>query len=161
VRGLPGAAICGNAGTVLHTLKANTLRNLLKYFGMLGALAALLVLHSTHWAALQTVAWSRMLVTFAQEGPLLSAVSRTFDGKNPCPMCLKVRDGIAEDQREASAPSAPPDTQRTGEALWEFRVTLTPVPNLSTAEEQPAASVLQTQFRYAPPSPPPRPLLPA
>jgi hypothetical protein len=138
------------------------LRKLLKHFGTLAALAALLAVHSTHWAALQTVAWGKMLVAFTQDESVLSALIRTFDGQNPCTLCLKVREGIAEDQQQQSHPGAPaPNTSETGEALWEFRVALMPPPPLGILEDHPFIPTLHSDFRYAPPRPPPRTLLDA
>lgn len=46
-----------------------------------------------HWGMLQAVAWTRMLVEFSQSMPLREAVTRTFDGRHPCALCLEVRRG--------------------------------------------------------------------
>lgn len=55
-----------------------------------------------HWAALQTVAWTRMFVGFSQEMSLGQAVAQTFDGQHPCSLCLAIRHA-----RHSSEPSSP------------------------------------------------------
>jgi hypothetical protein len=57
-----------------------------------------------HWAFLQTVAWTGMLVSYAQQGTFAEAVSKTFDGEHPCKMCKVVQQGrAAERQQEQQA----------------------------------------------------------
>lgn len=157
VTGSPHDAIQNNdiAG---HTRdrEDGTLRKAVKIFGMLGAVVALLAIHSTHWAALQAVAWGKMFVAFAQEDSLTSAIVRTFDGQHPCTLCLEVQEGIAQDQhsRESEAPA--PASLGIGEALWEFNVALTPDRALASMEEHPCDLLLHSDFTHRPPSPPPR-----
>lgn len=57
-----------------------------------------------HWAALQTVAWTQMLVTYAQQAELGEAVQMTFDGEHPCDLCLLVKHGQSEEKKQDSAP---------------------------------------------------------
>ena len=53
-----------------------------------------------HWAFLQTVAWTGMLVRYAQQGSLSEAVSRTFGGENPCSLCKAVQEGRAAERQQ-------------------------------------------------------------
>jgi len=46
-----------------------------------------------HWAFLQTVAWTGMMISYAQDAPLSEAVVKTFDGKHPCPLCKQIAKG--------------------------------------------------------------------
>jgi hypothetical protein len=46
-----------------------------------------------HWAVLQSVAWFGMLTEYSGEHGMVSAVSKTFDGQNPCSLCKKVEEG--------------------------------------------------------------------
>jgi hypothetical protein len=50
-----------------------------------------------HWAILQSVAWVGMFVDFSCQGSLTEAVSKTFDGQHPCPLCKLVRAGKNSD----------------------------------------------------------------
>ena len=55
-----------------------------------------------HWALLQSVAWTGMLVTFAQQTTLREAFTKTFDGKNPCRICKLVREGQQSEKAKES-----------------------------------------------------------
>jgi hypothetical protein len=59
----------------------------------IGQVLMLLVLFAAaggHWMALQSLAWTRMLVSYAEGGPLVEAVAKTFDGRHPCTLCKKI-----------------------------------------------------------------------
>ena len=67
----------------------------------LGVALALIGAIGAHWALLQTVAWTGMLLSYSREATLAEAVVRTFNGRSPCKLCLEVRDGKkAERQSE-------------------------------------------------------------
>ncbi len=53
-----------------------------------------------HWLALQGVAWVTMLVDNSQESSLVDAVSKTFDGQHPCPLCKAVATGQSEEREQ-------------------------------------------------------------
>jgi hypothetical protein len=40
-----------------------------------------------HWAVIQGIAWTGMLVSFAKEGTMIEAVQKTFDGQHGCALC--------------------------------------------------------------------------
>jgi hypothetical protein len=40
--------------------------------------------------ALQSVAWSRMLMAYSRGGQWISAVTKTFDGRHPCSLCKQI-----------------------------------------------------------------------
>ncbi|SKA85992.1 hypothetical protein SAMN02745166_01232 [Prosthecobacter debontii] len=54
------------------------------------------------WTMLQGIAWTGMLITFASEGSLMEAVSKTFDGEHPCPLCKAVEAGQKHDQQKSA-----------------------------------------------------------
>ncbi|HTH49547.1 MAG TPA: hypothetical protein VMB21_18680 [Candidatus Limnocylindria bacterium] len=83
--------------------------------------AAALLLSLTlglHWAMLQSVAWTSMLVQRTQTSSFTAALKSTFDGHHPCKLCQIVRDGKGAEKKseatlklvklEASAPSETP-----------------------------------------------------
>ena len=43
-----------------------------------------------HWALLQSVAWTTMLADNLRTHSLSESVTRTFDGKYPCPICKAI-----------------------------------------------------------------------
>ena len=61
-----------------------------------------------HWALLQSIAWTGMLISFASEGAMIEAVEKTFDGQHGCPLCEKVKEGRDSDQKHP---------QQTGQSL--------------------------------------------
>ena len=62
-------------------------------------IVALLLSGGTHWCALQSVAWTAMLVTRASETSLVDAVKATFDGAHPCSLCEKIEQGRANEKQ--------------------------------------------------------------
>ncbi|MEN3942261.1 hypothetical protein WJU23_13265 [Prosthecobacter sp. SYSU 5D2] len=57
------------------------------------------------WTLLQGVAWTGMLISYARDGSLIEAVTKTFDGEHPCQLCKAVENGQKQDQEKtASAP---------------------------------------------------------
>jgi hypothetical protein len=59
-----------------------------------------------HWAALQAVAWTQMLVTYSQQAELGEAVKMTFGGEHPCNLCLLVKHGQSEEKKKDATPLA-------------------------------------------------------
>jgi len=46
-----------------------------------------------HWAALQSVAWVGMLISYSHSASMSSAIEKTFDGRHPCPLCKAIGKG--------------------------------------------------------------------
>jgi hypothetical protein len=53
-----------------------------------------------HWALLQGIAWTGMLISFASEGTVNEAVEKTFDGQHGCALCQKVKEGQESNQKQ-------------------------------------------------------------
>lgn len=114
-------------------------------------LIAVLAAGGGHWTFLQTFAWTRMLVEFSAQNSLAEAVEMTFDGKHPCPMCLRIEMGRKQERRQPMTVEL-----RKLELFYEVRV----------CQERGAAwgrdsgttflSKLHLDFIEAPPRPPPR-----
>jgi hypothetical protein len=126
----------------------------LKTAGLIGAVAALLALHGAHWAGVQAFAWGRMLADYSQQGSLLSALDKTFNGQHPCALCHKVREGVAQDQKAQTENRG--EKPRPVDAFWELRVALTPSPQIIPHQEHCHYAVPCAHFIDSPPSPPPR-----
>jgi hypothetical protein len=71
----------------------------LKRFGHVLLIVALLCATGTHWIMLQSVAWATMLVDNAQSGDLGTAITKTFDGKHPCALCKVVTQGKQSEKK--------------------------------------------------------------
>ena len=70
-----------------------------KAVGLAACLWAVFVMSGGHWVALQSIAWGRMLAHFSQQDSLGAAIAKTFSGKYPCSLCLKVRDGAQQEKQ--------------------------------------------------------------
>ena len=105
----------------------------------------------SHWAVLQTVAWTNMFVDNASEEPFSSAFIKTFDGQHPCALCKQIDKGR---QSEKKADSQPENKKQ--EFLNQKSILLVSPPNhfLLTEVTQPTADSLTDN----PPVPPPRSL---
>jgi hypothetical protein len=119
-----------------------------------GALA-LLLLVGGHWAVLQSLAWARMVVVYSQHDSLSTALRKTFDGRHPCALCLRIRYGQQEEQQKSGqAPREKPG--KMPELLCDapsIGVPLAP----STCVEAPSVPLDRyADFVEAPPTPPPR-----
>lgn len=51
---------------------------------------ALLAATDAPWAALQSVAWANMIISYSQKAPFKVALMHTFDGKHPCRLCKAI-----------------------------------------------------------------------
>lgn len=58
-----------------------------------------------HWALLQTVAWTGMIISYSQDNSFGEAIRMTFDGEHPCCMCQAIKNARTEEkQQEKIAP---------------------------------------------------------
>ena len=82
-------------------LRKQSVSHVVAKSGRLLLVLALLVSIGGHWALLQSVAWTQMLVERSQKGSLMEAVKTTFDGAHPCELCKR----IANNHDEEPAPA--------------------------------------------------------
>lgn len=64
----------------------------------------LMVSIGLHTVIIQSAAWAGMLVSYSLEkGSVAQAVSETFDGAHPCPLCklAKTTEGTPADEKQA------------------------------------------------------------
>lgn len=69
---------------------------LARFFVLIAAVQVL----GGHWAVLQSVAWARMIVDYAQRESLTVAVAKTFDGAHPCSLCATVSEGRQQEKKQ-------------------------------------------------------------
>lgn len=62
-------------------------------------IAALLAATGTHWAVLQSVAWTTMLAGNLRTDSFAEAVHKTFDGQHPCCLCKRISDGKKSEKK--------------------------------------------------------------
>ncbi len=67
--------------------------------GRLLAIAAVCCAIGLHWVALQSVAWTNMLIAYSKRAPLCQAITQTFDGAHPCSICRLVNVGKSTEKK--------------------------------------------------------------
>ena len=55
-----------------------------------------------HWAVLQATAWIGMLVKYSQSEGMEAGISKTFDGKHPCDLCLSIAKNKLTEKKQSS-----------------------------------------------------------
>lgn len=117
-------------------------------FGHLLLILALLAATGGHWTVLQTVAWTNMLATNLRTDSFAEALTKTFDGKNPCRMCHEISTG-KKTEKKANLLTAGKQLEFCSERLvfvfsapTDFRLVATSLAGL-------------TNWSEAPPTPPP------
>jgi hypothetical protein len=51
------------------------------------------------WLALQSIAWTAMIVDYSKHGSLCEAVVKAFDGAHPCSLCKIVNKGQTSEKK--------------------------------------------------------------
>jgi hypothetical protein len=116
-------------------------------------LAIICALHvsGVHWLALQTVAWTGMLVSRTQTASITEAVSTTFDGDHPCPLCRAVE----EAQRKQTQDEPVPVLEQLGKLNFVNPIA-TAIPAPTVGGFQFPALIQAGELRSeSPPTPPP------
>jgi hypothetical protein len=104
------------------------------------------------WVALQSIAWTAMIVDNAKHVPLCHAIARTFDGAHPCSLCHIVNSGkTAERKSDLQLPTSKIDMICTKRAITLIR----PFVHLDYA----ASDFSVSPIEQSPPVPPPRAIL--
>jgi len=67
--------------------------------GKMFVVIALVAILGGHWALLQTVAWTTMLAANLSCESFSTAVSQTFDGEHPCPLCRAIAAGKKSEKK--------------------------------------------------------------
>jgi hypothetical protein len=109
------------------------------------------------YGVLQTIAWSRMIVTNTAKDGLVLGIQKTFDGEHPCAMCCQIKKA----KQGESAPDPIRDLLQKDAAVKYFTSSQSVVDHpLTTAEivtKTPLPPSLQRGLGAEPPVlPPPR-----
>jgi hypothetical protein len=102
-----------------------------------------------HWVALQATAWVGMLVKYSEADGVEVGISKTFDGKHPCDLCLS----IAKNKQTEKKQSTQLDASKIYLVAHAQRWTLEP-PRYSWRLRTTVASLVGCDS--GPPVPPPR-----
>jgi hypothetical protein len=74
-------------------------REMFRFLGRVVTILALCLAIGLHWLAVQSVAWTSMIVEYSQKTSLPEALAKTFDGKHPCSLCHVVRKGQGSEKK--------------------------------------------------------------
>jgi hypothetical protein len=75
--------------------------------GRIATIIALCCAIGLHWIALQSLAWTTMIIDYSKCAPLRQAIARTFDGAHPCSLCHVVNAGKNSDKKSDLQSPAP------------------------------------------------------
>ncbi|HMP73094.1 MAG TPA: hypothetical protein PKE55_07510 [Kiritimatiellia bacterium] len=73
--------------------------DILRRLVMVLLVAGLGLANQIHLPLLQAVGWAGMLVEFSRSDGLPEAVKKTFNGENPCELCLLVEEQASDPQK--------------------------------------------------------------
>jgi hypothetical protein len=105
-----------------------------------------------HWIALQSLAWTTMIIDYSKRAPLCQAITQTFDGAHPCSLCRAVNGGKnSEKKSDLQAPTPKIDMI----CVWRTASSLRPF----IPFEYTMGDFRSSQIGQSPPVPPPRFLL--
>lgn len=108
-----------------------------------------------HWAVLQSVGWTTMILSRAQQGTWIDALRTTFDGKHPCAICVVVKEGRSAERHDSQCPTPSPNSAPPLDLILATGT----VPEISDpGESLPPIALSLSCLRRAdrPPLPPPR-----
>jgi len=119
----------------------------------LATVLALVLSLGLHWAVLQTVAWTGMIVSYSRAASFREAVDKTFDGEHPCCLCKLIRQGREAQKRDGDRQVKPGSKLDPGLVWQALRL------DFARAHEAvPGLHVAPLCRRDPPPRPPPRSL---
>jgi hypothetical protein len=76
---------------------------LLRRIGLPLTYVAMFSIAGGHWAALQVLAWTQMARAYSRSADVVDALIKTFDGKHPCTLCCKVKEGRQKEKRDPAS----------------------------------------------------------
>jgi hypothetical protein len=71
----------------------------LRQVGRIVTIGALCCAIGLHWVALQSFAWTSMLIQYSKRAPFCQAIAQTFDGHHPCSLCHIVSTGKGSEKK--------------------------------------------------------------
>lgn len=121
----------------------------------LSLLCAWLLATGSQWDLVQTFAWGKMIVTYAQTMPLTDAVRLTFTPNNLCGLCEAVSEA-QQQQTDAALPGDP--AGKLAKIPLVFQASSIFVASAPAMQGLSSDALLEMQGipRAAPPVPPPR-----
>jgi hypothetical protein len=117
--------------------------------GLVLCMIAGLQLLGGQWAILQTAAWAGMVVDYSKSEGVEAGITKTFDGKHPCQLCLS----IAKNKEKEGKQTANVSPAKLYLVYQAHQWALTPP---AVSEELELSLYLLNGTTLKPPVPPPR-----
>jgi hypothetical protein len=125
----------------------------LRCAGRIVTISALCCAIGLHWIALQSFAWTTMIIDYSKRAPLCQAIAQTFDGAHPCTLCHAVNVGKNSEKKS--------DLQSPARKLDMICVLLmAPSIRPFICFEYAMRDFCYSEIRRSPPVPPPRSVSP-
>jgi hypothetical protein len=84
-----------------------SLEVVVRQIARIATIGALCCAIGLHWVALQSFAWTSMLIEYSKGASLCQAIAQTFDGAHPCSLCHVVATGKASEKKTDVQSSVP------------------------------------------------------
>jgi hypothetical protein len=120
--------------------------------GRIAAVIALCCAIGLQWIALQSFAWTTMIIDYSKRAPLCQAIAQTFDGAHPCSLCHVVSKGKNSEKKQDLRSPAPKIDMICASLANGIVRAFVPF-------EYVARDYFSFEFGHSPPVPPPRSLL--
>jgi hypothetical protein len=122
---------------------------MLRCAGRIATISALFLSIGLHWIALQSLAWTTMVIDYSKRAPLCQAIAQTFDGAHPCSLCHVVNKGKnSEKKQDLQSPTPKIDMICTPLANR--------IPRPFVPFEYAIRDCFSFELAHSPPVPPPR-----
>ena len=76
-----------------------TTLSLMRMVSRLFVIVALCSAIGLHWCALQSIAWTTMVIEYSKDAPCTEALAKDLDGQDPCSLCQAVQTGKKSEQK--------------------------------------------------------------
>ena len=76
-----------------------TTLSLMRVVSRLFVIVALCFAIGLHWCALQSIAWTTMVIEYSKDAPFTEALAKALDGQHPCSLCHAVQTGKKSEQK--------------------------------------------------------------
>src|SRR4030095_3671883 len=80
---------------------------MLRCASRIATISALCCAIGLQWIALQSLAWTTMVIDYSKRAPLCQAITQTFDGAHPCSLCHVVSKGKNSEKKQDLQSPAP------------------------------------------------------
>jgi len=83
----------------LNRARLVTTLSLMHMVSRLFVIVALCSAIGLHWCALQSIAWTTMVIEYSKDAPFTEALAKALDGQHPCSLCHAVQTGKKSEQK--------------------------------------------------------------